>query len=144
MRRFPIWKTLIIGGKSKDELIGELASKPQLTTLAEKETICLARAKVGDIGFTEVPTTNELWSRIKEIGGLCPAEVGPHLRLALEDQPNGDCFWVAMDQITGSHGRPELFYVERRAGGKHWLHGYYASPDYRWSLSDEFVFVLRK
>lgn len=158
VRNFPVWRTLVIGGKSKDELIGELASKgcdvsnwakdiiskPQFTTLAKKKTIYLARAKVGNLGFTEQPTTKEIWSRIKEIGALCPAEVGPHLRLALEDQPNGDYFWVAMEQITDSLCNPSVFDVERRDGGERWLDGYYTHSGHRWYLSREIVFVLRK
>ncbi len=158
VRTFPVWRALTIGGMSKDELPHELESrgnsvndwakeimlKPQFTTLAKKKTIYLARAKVGELGFTEKPTTAELWARIREVGALCPAEVGPHLRLALEDQPNGDYFWVAMEQITDSRGSPSVFCVRRDDVGRRWLYGDCAGPDNRWGLSYGFVFVLRK
>lgn len=159
VRNFPVWKTLVIGGKSNDNLLGEMVSKghfvsdlakdimskPKFITLAKTKTICLTRAKIGDLGFTEKPTIREIWTRIREVGGFCPAEVGPHLRLALEDQPNGDFFWVAMEQIFGSSGYPIIFYIGRDSGGARYLYGSYAAtPNYRWDLSSEFVFVLRK
>ena len=92
--KFSIWRTLTIGGVSKDELATRLGdgfyisnwakdimSKPEFTTLPESTEIYLVRAKIKDLGFTKAPTTTELFARIKEVGELCPAEVGPHLRL---------------------------------------------------------------
>lgn len=63
----------------------------------------------------------ELLNRIKEVGGLCPAEVGPHLRLADKDQPCETWYWTAMEPITDSVGRPSVFCVGRLAGGERWL-----------------------
>ena len=153
---FPIWKTITIGGVSKNELLQQLAekkfyisdwakdimSKPEFTTLPEKKPINLARIKVRDLGFSTQPTTVELWARIKQVGSLCPAEVGPHLRLELADQAKGDYFWLAMNTITDSDGYPNVFKVKHDDYGKFWLHGNYANPGPHWNLENELVFVL--
>lgn len=158
MPTFKVWKTITIGGMSEAELLKALAkdghevsswardmiSKPGFTVAKERESINLARAKVGEFGFTEMPNTRELWKRIREIGGLCPAEVGPRLRLQYQDQPKGEVLWVAMEQITDSDGYPSVFYVERCVGGERWLFGFYALPDIHWLLGHEIVFPLRK
>ncbi|MBI4119069.1 MAG: hypothetical protein HY452_02295, partial [Parcubacteria group bacterium] len=157
MRLFEVWRTLTIGGVSRDELMARLGngffvsdwakdimSKPEFTTLPESTEIQLARATVKDLGFAEPPTTTELFARIKEVGDLCPAEVGPHLRLTDTDQPNSSRYWVAMEPITGSGGSPSVFHVRRRGDGVRWLAAICAGPGYRWDLGNAVVFRLRK
>jgi|GEM_PF-1016537 len=155
---FAVWKTITIGGVPKDKLVKQLqdggydvgdwakdmVSKPAFTTLPQQQTITLARACVRDFGFTAKPTTNELWARIKQVGELCPAEAGPHLRLQFPDQKKGDICWLAMEQITDSDGYPDVFSVERSDDGDRWLIGDCAFPGYRWDLDLVLVFVLRK
>lgn len=155
--KFEVWRALTIGGVSKDDLITRLGdgfyvsdwakdimSKPEFTTAPEPDNIQLVRIQVRDLGFTDLPTTAELFARIKEVGELCPAEAGPHLRLALTDQPKGDWFWVAMEPITVSDGDPHIFDIKRNDDGKRWLYAYDAVSGSRWDLGDEIVFCLRK
>lgn len=152
-----LWCTLTIGGISTDELLEQLGdgffvsdwakdimSKPDFTTLPELTNIQLGRAKVKDLGFTEMPTTTELFTRIKEVGDLCPAETGPHLRRADKDQPKGTAYWVAMEPIAGSGGGPLVFDVYRSGDGMRWLVTDYADPGFRWVLGYEVVFRLSK
>lgn len=152
-----IWRTLTIGGVLKEELekrfgdgffvsdwAKDIMSKPEFTTLPESTGIQLAKVKVKDLGFTEMPTTTELFTRIKEVGSLCPAEVGPYLRLVDKDQPKGEVYWVAMEPITGSVGSPNVFLVGRDDGGERWLSADYANPVNRWGLEGEIVFCLSK
>ncbi|MEK7609284.1 MAG: hypothetical protein AAB476_02285 [Patescibacteria group bacterium] len=86
VKEFPLWRTLTIGGVSKDELLRKLGdgfyisdwtknimSQPGFTTLSEPVDIRLAKARVKDLGFTEPPTTTQLFRRIREVGDLCPA-----------------------------------------------------------------------
>lgn len=155
---FQIWKTISIGGMPEEALLKalekdghevsswarDMMSKPGFTVAKERESINLARAKVSELGFTEMPTTRELWKRIREIGELCPAEVGPQLRRQYEDQPKGEVLWVAMEQIADSDGYLSVFLVGRYDGGGRWLYGSYAHPDYRWYLEGGIVFSLRK
>ncbi len=156
---FPVYLEIEVGGKSQKQMLGEMKSndlfvsdwakdimsKDAFTTLPEQTSVHLARVKVSDLGFTEQPTTTELWARIRELGHeLCPAEVGPHLRLQFADQEKGDYFWVAMEQISDSVGYPYVFYIRRNDDGERWLYTTWVRPDYRWHLDRELVFVLRK
>ncbi len=155
---FQIWKTISIGGMPEEALLKalekdgnevtnwarDMMSQPEFTVAKERESINLARARVSELGFTEMPTTRELWKRIREIGELCPAEVGPQLRHQYQDQPKGEVLWVAMEQITGSDGGPSVFGVERHGGGGRWLSAGCADPGSRWDLGRGFVFSLRK
>lgn len=153
---WPVWKTITIGGVLPSELTGHLERHgfrlsqwaremtAKLSTAKKQHKVSLVRVAVKDLGFTEMPTTTELFARAKEKGlGLCPAEVGPHLRLALADQSRGDYFWVAMEPITDSAGSPLVFYLASHDGGQ-WLDSRCASPVSRWRLGREFVFLLRK
>ena len=118
-------------------------SQPAFASLTESRTLKLARVKVRDLGFTKTPTTDQIWARIRELGGeLCPPQVGPQLRKDFTDQPKGDIFWIAMKQIADSDGSPDVFYLKSNNDGERWLLGRYASPARQWALGSEFVFVL--
>jgi len=117
--------------------------------LKNSEQIKLVRLKVGDLGFTKNPTTDELYAKTGELGlELCPAEVGPNLRLKYaevfkREQSMNEYLYIAMKQITGSGGSPRVFDVGRDGDG-FWLRSRWTSPTDEWSLDDEFVFRLRK
>lgn len=150
--------TLTVGGVSKDDLVKHLKDgghsvsdrardimgKPAFTTLPEPTEIELGWITVRDLGFATKPTTDELFVRIKEVADLCPAEVGPHLRLADKDQQRGTCYWTAMEPITDSDGYPDVFRVERYDGGERWLRARCAYPDVRWFLDCSVVVRLCK
>jgi|GEM_PF-741913 len=117
--------------------------------LKNPETIDLVRLKVKDLGFTENPTTDELYKRAEGLGlELCPPETGPHLRLKYEEvfkreQPMYEYLRIAMKQIAGSRGDLHVFSVGRYDGG-FWLDDRWTHPSSRWGLGGEFVFRLRK
>ncbi len=155
---FPIYLETEVGGKSKDELLAELSaagievsdwakdimSKPAWKP-GPKERVKFARVKVKDLGFTENPTTSQIWTRILELGyALCEPGDGPAIRRDLKDQPTGDVCWLAMNQITDSGGRPRVFKLERDVRGKRWLRAYWTLPGDQWLLGSEIVFRLRK
>lgn len=138
-------RDLEASGHPLSSLAKNIMSKHKFTTLVEGRTIYVASAKIHDLGFTANPTTTELWARIKEVNALYPTEAGSHLRLTPENQPNGDRFWVAIEQIAGLRGYPGIFYMERRRNSDgRWLGGCQANPDDRWDLSSEIVFVFSK
>jgi len=118
--------------------------------LKKSETANFVKLKIGDLGFPNGATTDEIYQKAEELGlELCPAETGLDLRLHYKDifnkeQPLGEYFRVAMKQIAGRDGYPYVFSVNRSDGGKAWLRTYSASPDYRWSSDTEFVFRFRK
>lgn len=158
---FPVWKTLSIGGATKDELLKRLEMKrisvsvwardtirkPTFTTSAESCEVSFVKLKVRDLGFTEMPTARELFDeeRLARFGlELCELEDGLYLRLAEMDQPRGTWYWVAMSPITASGGSPHVFVVGRNSDGKQWLDAGIANPDSHGSLDLEIVFRFRK
>ncbi len=151
-------ETLEIGGQTKEELERELRDNqveistyaedmfrnPAFVTPADQEAVDIIRLKVGDLGFTNYATTQQLFERIKEYGlELVPPEVGPRYRLAHMDQPVGDWVYMGMEPITGRRGDPDVFRVER-SEGRRWLHRTWADPDSEWAPRSKFVFRLRK
>ena len=155
---FPIYLEIEVGGKSKEELLAELQSNGFFVSnrekeimgkpawkLGKKETVKIARVQVRDLGFTKFPTTAQIWARIRDLGhSLCEPQDGPAIRLALKDQPRGDSFWLAMEQIVASDGGPYVFNVRRNDDGKPWLLAYWARSDSGWLLGQKVVFRLRK
>lgn len=132
------------GFKISDYARSMLKSK-EFTTENQKEQNDLVRLTV-DALFNDgrVHTTDEVFSKAKDFGlELCPAEVGPHLRLNYRDQPLDEWIYVAMKQITASGGDPDVFNVVRNGDGS-WLGRSWAGPGEEWHPEDEFVFRLRK
>lgn len=128
----------------------DMMSHENFVVLKNTEVIDLVRLKVKDLGFTEDPTTDELFARAAELGlKLCPPEVGPHLRLKYDQvfkrpQPLYEWLRIGMKQIPDRDGYLAVFSLDRYDGGL-WLRVYWAEPGYRRGLLDgEFVFRLRK
>ena len=158
--KFPIWKSLDIGGKSKEQLVGELRKshilvgpwgvemmdRAEFVTQPTAQTTNLSIVEVRDLGFTREPWTVNVFARIKELGhSLCAPDAGPHIRLSYVDQLPGEYFWVAMDIGTEeTQPDPRVFFVGRSDNGTRWLRGYSAKADFRWVLNSKFVFVTGK
>ncbi|MDO8584298.1 MAG: hypothetical protein Q7R83_03920 [bacterium] len=148
-----------IGGQSEKQLedalkragfqIGDYAlqmmQNKDFQTAKEVEQNDLVRLSVQDLFHDQqAHTTDEVYKRAEKFGlELCPAEVGPHLRLKLADQPMGDWFYIAMKQIADADGGPSVFRVSRDVGGL-WLNGRWAGPARLWDPAGQFVFRLRK
>ena len=111
---------------------------------------------VVNLGFPGGSTIDEIYERAGQLGlGLCPLEMGPHLRLQYPDQPEG--YWdkpvrehqAPYGAITIASGIPNEdededfpkgFYL-RRIKGVLWLRGYRSGPEHVWAPDDHFVFV---
>ncbi len=124
----------------------------------EKREYELVRFTVADLGFPDGATTAEIIGtkndkddngqpapftrgRMTELGlYLCPAEVGPHLRLQNSSQ---DWMLIAMEPIIGSGGAPSVFRLHY-GGGRLELDAYYAGPDEHWLSAYLWVFSARK
>ncbi len=147
-----------IGGKTKEQLKLELEQagvevtsyaqdmmrSPDFTTLPVAQMLPTVRLKVGDLGFSNYATTDQLYKKAQELGlDLCPAEVGPRMRLAEINQPIGDYYWIAIKQLADSRGNPGVFLVERDESAP-WLGGGWARPGNEWGPRRGFVFSLRK
>jgi hypothetical protein len=150
---------LEIGGRTAKELEQQLGDNKikltdysqdmlrsqDFTTLKNREQIDLVRLKVRDLFSDEnMHTTDEIYRKAEEFGlELCPAEVGPDLRLKYMDQPMNEWLYIAMKQITDRHGYPRVFCLVRYADGT-WLRSYWAAPGSLWYPGYEFVFRLSK
>lgn len=107
------------------------------------ETVDIVRLKVRDFGFTNSPTTTELFAKAEEFGlELCPAEVGPQYLSQQTDQLKGYWFNIGMKPLVAS-GEPRVFAIDRRRGGLG-LSSSWASPGMTWDLAREWVFRFRK
>jgi hypothetical protein len=156
-----------VGGLTKSELIEELQRNAvSMNESAEKlfasEHFTLSGARydvttveltVGDLGFPQGATIAEIYASAAALGlGLCPLELGPHLRLQYLDQPEG--YWgqplrqhqapsgsitVASEPLTDDDNVPKGFYL-RRIKGELWLRGYRSGPEHVWEPDDHFVF----
>lgn len=74
--------------------------------------ISLTSATVAELGLTKGGTTEKLYAAILSQGGqLCPAEVGPALRLFLKNQPKDEWLWIAMEALSVSAGGLDVFLV---------------------------------
>ncbi len=111
----------------------------------EGKTYNLVSFSVSQLGLPGGATLREIYIKAQELGlELCPAEVGPQLRLHYSDQSNNEWLVVAMDSISDSSGDPRLFRVGRGSVGL-WLKdddgrlGYVWHDDY-----ERFVFLRRK
>lgn len=107
----------------------------------ESQTYELARFTVEQLGFPRGATTDEIYKRAEELGlELCPAEVGPHLRLQYSGK---DWMRIAMKQITDHYGSPSVFYLGWESDRLRLSAGN-VEPWLEWRSDSEFVFRLHK
>ena len=162
-QEFPIWKTISLGmRKSPDEYrkalkqvrisIGDWGYDilDRIAYSQEEIEVDLVVLSVSELGFYRSAKYKDLCAKALELGlQLCPAEVGPALRLSYKEQPGGERLRIAMTAIT-SYGRcdsifevvheVELEYEEDEL----WLGGNCGVPDIRRRIRSRFVFVRPK
>ena len=92
-------------GDSADEILGRPAFRfAGMTT--EVELVLLSAAK---LGVESESSLSDVYSRAKRIGlELCPAEVGPQLRLDYRNQPLGEALNIAMEPVATYDGQPTI------------------------------------
>lgn len=153
---FKVWKTIKLGGikdakgfrraiKNAGMRIGnwgnDIIGKPEFVVAAGEMEVDLVKVTVAELGFKDGARRDQICARSKELGlELCPAEVGPQLRLQYKDQPNGEWILIGMEPIRHSGGGLYVFGVEHDDDGL-WLHGYFAYPAFVWNAGDQWVFV---
>lgn len=136
-----------------NEAAEQLFASPAFTTAATAYLLLTVELTVADLGFPDGATMAAINERSRALGlGLCPVEVGPHLRLHYLDQAEG--YWgqpileerapsgsitVASAPLVADEDFPKGFYL-RRIQGVLWLRGYRSGPDHLWSPGDHFIF----
>lgn len=162
-----ITRTVKVGGLTKGQLIQQLQEQSILLnelgvrlfaddrfmtsdTVYSLNTVELT---VEDLGFPEGATLPQIYKEANEVGlGLCPLELGPHLRLAFLDQPEGNTgnisqqnqapsgsITIASEIISEDDHFPKGFYL-RKIDGVLWLRGYIADDLHIWNPQDHFIF----
>lgn len=154
---YPVWKTVKLGlHKSPDDYRAAIKSAKQkigswgddilgrITCSQEETDVDLVVLSVGDLGFKDGARYADICAKAVELGlELCPAEVGPALRLQYDDQPRGEWVLIAMEAITDRYGYRSIFNVAH-GGGELWLSGHGGCPGCFWSAEYRFAFVRRK
>lgn len=156
-----------MGGLTKLELIQELQRNAILMNEAAERlfasehfmisetryAVTTVELTVRDLGLPQGATIAEIHARAETLGlGLCPLELGPHLRLQYLDQPEG--YWeqpvrqhqapsgsitITSEKLAEGDNFPKGFYL-RRIKGELWLRGYRSGPEHIWEPDDHFVF----
>lgn len=112
----------------------------KVTCSKKQVEVHLARATVAELGLPKGGTTEQIHAAILASGGsLCPAEVGPALRLLYKDQSKGEWCYLAMEAISDSDGDLRVFNVGH-GDGDLWLFAGNGHPDDCWRPGDGIVF----
>lgn len=150
-----VWRTieLGIGPKTVDDLrsalrdgnlrlsdwASDIFGKPAFAVATEETEVDLVKVTVAELGFKQGAKSDQIYKRAKELGlELCPAEVGPQLRLQYKDQPKGEWLLIGMEPILDSNGSPSTFSLGLDAMG---LNAGYGGPDAFSRADDRWVFV---
>lgn len=135
---------LVASGMKIGDWANDILGKPEFTVATKEAEVDLVIVSVAELGFKKGATREKIYAKAKELGlDLCPAEVGPQLRLQYKDQSLNEWLAIGMEPIRHSDGNLDLFNVERNGDGL-WLYSYYDSPGDVWNSDDRFVFVRRK
>jgi hypothetical protein len=163
---FTTWKTIklgtglssgsyfysaIMGAARIGHWADHLLHKPAFwVTVAKSVTeVELVIASVAELGLGGRAPLLDIYSRADELGlDLCPAEVGPQLRLQYRDQSKNERLVIAMEPITDSNGNLGLFVILRNLVFEDddvlCLDANHGHPDSIWYGGDRFVFLRRK
>jgi hypothetical protein len=155
------FKTITLGTypsvAALENALGDLSLRA--TSMMEKVSVSRARTQVDlvtvsvrELGFRAGATLEAIVESGKRLGlEVCPAEVGPQLRLQYPNQPESDSLLIAMEPIVATplvdgvpvpnvRPRPAIFSVSGTSGGSLFASVVESSydPATRW------VFVRRK
>jgi hypothetical protein len=122
---FQIWRTITLGtykgvdayrdaldaaqikiGDAADEILG----RPAFPYARTKTDVELAVLSAADLGVeSESSSLADMYKRARQVGlELCPAEVGPQLRLDYRNQPLGEALHIAMEPVATYSGDPTI------------------------------------
>jgi hypothetical protein len=123
----------------------DILAKPAFTVSTDKAEVDLMVISPAELGFSDGASYKDICTRAIELGlELCPAEVGPQLRLQFDDQPWGDWLRIAMQPIEGSDGHFGIFAVGRDYVTPCLRGGDDGRPETFWPAHERFVFMRGK
>ena len=134
------------GGHGISDWGNNIIDQPSFQASIAKEAtdVDLVVLSVAELGFKDGARYTDICQQAIDRGlMLCPAEVGPQLRLQYQDQPKGERLIIAMEAISDSDGDLLVFCVECREGFL-LLDGHYGNADQLGVGCSHFVFLRRK
>src|SRR6516165_7204610 len=119
----PTWKTVALGRQpsvirlrealqTPPFVLGDAANEIVGKSLGSvRETVALVLLSASEMGFDENGAAlGDILARARQLGfKLCPAEVGPALRLAYRDQPIGEFLHIGMKPLMAGGGEARDF-----------------------------------
>jgi len=130
------------GGARIGDWASSILNKTKLSK--SKQSLDLVVLTVKELGFPQGAQLKDIYEAAKNQGlDLCPAEVGPQLRVQYPDQPSGEWLVIAMEPIKDSDGVLGLFFVKHFVDDR-WLRACNGYPGTHWHADFRFVFVRRK
>ena len=151
-----IWKTITIGGFKDVNVIreameaapcrilvgddaDEILGRPAFPFIKKPVELDLVVLSVFQFGFSDRASLRDIYARVVAQGfELCPAEVGPALRLDYLDQPLGEFLHIAMRPVARYTGELVDFSLGN-AGAGLILIGGDGHPDVMMSGAERFV-----
>jgi hypothetical protein len=103
----------------------------------------LILVSVADLGIESESFLADVYNRARQIGlELCPAEVGPQLRLDYRNQPLGEVLHIAMQPITTYSEEPTILALANFAPSGLLLVGSDGRSEFMVPSTFRFVFAL--
>jgi hypothetical protein len=154
----PIWKTITVGGSKGVNAIraaletapcpmaiaddaDEILGRPAFLFIKTPVELDLVVLSVFELGFADEASLHDIYARAVALGfELCPAEVGPALRLNYLDQPVSEFVHIAMKPVAKYNGALIDFTITN-SGHALLLLGGDARPNIKQSGAERFVFV---
>ena len=155
---FQIWRTITLGahrsvdayrdafdlaririGDSADEILG----RPAFPYVKIKTDVELAVLSAAELGVeSDESSLSDVYERARQAGlELCPAEVGPQLRLNYRNQPLGEALDIAMEPVATYSGDPTILTLANWGTGL-MLIGRNGRPQSTVNRISRFVFAL--
>jgi hypothetical protein len=156
--RFQIWRTTTLGsykgvnayrdaldaakikiGDAADEILG----RPAFPYVRRKTDLELTVVSAAELGVESESALADVYNRARQLGlVLCPAEVGPQLRLDYRDQPLGESLIIAMEPVNTYGGDPTILSLVNFVGSGLALLGSDGRSEFRVPRYLRFVFGL--
>ena len=148
----PAWKTIKIGGKTKEELLKDIQvssyAKSMVDTITlptEVQEASFSIKTPRELGFTESPTFRQFIDFLKahKEYDICKPEDALFLRKEYTEQPKYEWIRCAMETIPDSDGDPSVFRLVHDDSGV-WLDRDWYNDGRRLDLDNRWVVRIRK
>jgi len=155
---FQIWRTITLGtysgvdayrraldsagikvGDAADEILG----RPAFRYGRMKTDVELVLLSAADLGVESESSLADVYKRARQVGlELCPAEVGPQLRLDYRNQPLGEVLHIAMQPVAMYSKEPTIFVLANFSPNGLLLLGSDGRSEFMVPSTFRFVFAL--